>query len=110
MGMKREGKKITTTKPPAGQVISIETSRFNRPGAPESIREERTMMTIECESCAEAGQHGVPATTHSSNPDWSGYDLCAECAAHYDAEGPIGEEVSNPICIIRGGSESKGAK
>jgi hypothetical protein len=27
----------------------------------------------------------VPATTRSVNPDWSGYDLCDECAAEYDA-------------------------
>jgi hypothetical protein len=39
----------------------------------------------ECESCAEGGQHGVPATCHSSNPDWSGYDLCDECRAEYDS-------------------------
>lgn len=45
--------------------------------------EQETM--IECESCAEGGIHGVPATTHSKNPDYSGYNLCAECAAEYDS-------------------------
>ena len=39
--------------------------------------------TVWCESCLVAGEH-TPATTHSKNPDWSGYDLCEECAAEYD--------------------------
>jgi len=42
-----------------------------------------------CESCIIAGIQ-TPATTHSINPDWSGYDLCADCAAHYDNEEPVG--------------------
>lgn len=37
----------------------------------------------ECESCLVAGEH-TPATTYSINPEFSGYDLCAECAAEYD--------------------------
>jgi hypothetical protein len=37
----------------------------------------------ECESHAVNGEH-VPAVGHSSNPDWSGYNLCAECIAEYD--------------------------
>lgn len=41
-------------------------------------------MIHECESCLVAGIH-TPATTHSRNPDYSGYDLCAECAAEYDS-------------------------
>ena len=36
-----------------------------------------------CESCDAAGIKRE-ATTHSTNPDWSGYDLCTECAAEYD--------------------------
>ena len=43
---------------------------------------------IECESCLEAGIH-TEATTHSQNPDFSGYDLCEECAKHYDSREPI---------------------
>lgn len=38
-----------------------------------------------CESCNEHY-----ATTRSTNPDWSGYNLCAECAAEYDARPPVG--------------------
>ena len=37
-----------------------------------------------CESCAVAGREVAAATTHSVNPDFSGYNLCAECAAEYD--------------------------
>jgi len=44
---------------------------------------------IECESCAATGEHGVPATTHSTNPDWSGYNLCQECANEYNSRAPI---------------------
>ena len=47
-----------------------------------------TTNTIECESCLQAGEH-APATTHSMNPDWIGYELCAECAEHYDAHPPL---------------------
>jgi hypothetical protein len=38
----------------------------------------------ECARCLDAGIH-TPATTHSTNPDWSKYDLCAACAAEYDS-------------------------
>ena len=38
---------------------------------------------IWCQSCDVAGIKRE-ATTHSTNPDWSGYDLCEECAAEYD--------------------------
>ena len=44
-----------------------------------------------CESCAVAGIKRE-ATTHSKNPDWSGYDLCNECAAEYDKRPVIGGE------------------
>lgn len=43
----------------------------------------------ECESCAENGEHGVPAVGHSKNPDWSGYNLCQECIDEYDRRSPI---------------------
>lgn len=36
-----------------------------------------------CESCRVAGLDR-PATTHSTHPDFSGYNLCAECAEEYD--------------------------
>lgn len=39
---------------------------------------------LECDSCAENGEHGIPAVGHSQNPDWSGYDLCAQCINEYD--------------------------
>jgi len=42
-----------------------------------------------CESCAVAGEHR-PATHRSTNPDWSHYVLCADCAQHYDGEPPVG--------------------
>jgi hypothetical protein len=38
----------------------------------------------ECDSCLESGEH-TPATTTSTNPDYSGYELCAECVAEYDS-------------------------
>jgi hypothetical protein len=37
-----------------------------------------------CESCAVVGIRR-PAVTHSVNPDYSGYNLCYECAAEYDS-------------------------
>lgn len=43
---------------------------------------------VECESCLVTGEH-VPATGHSTNPDWSGYDLCDECIAEYNSRAPI---------------------
>ncbi|MBU1173314.1 MAG: hypothetical protein KKD44_27420 [Proteobacteria bacterium] len=39
-----------------------------------------------CESCNEK-----PATTHSKNPDWCGYELCGECADEYDNRAPLGQ-------------------
>lgn len=44
-----------------------------------------------CESCLQTGIQ-TPATTHSVNPDWSGYDLCEECAAEYDSRRPTATE------------------
>ncbi len=41
-------------------------------------------VTVECESCLENSEH-KPATTKSVNPEFSGYALCAECAAEYDS-------------------------
>ncbi len=41
-----------------------------------------------CESCAENGE-STPATTRSTNPEWSGYELCAECAAEYNQRAPV---------------------
>jgi len=46
------------------------------------------MAEIECESCAVTGIK-TPATGHSNNPEWSGYDLCDECIAEYDSRQPI---------------------
>ena len=41
----------------------------------------------QCQSHAvEDSRTTVIATTHSTNPDYSGYDLCEECAGHYDLE------------------------
>ena len=45
---------------------------------------ENDQTTNECESCLENGEH-VPATGHCKNPDYSGYNLCDECAAEYDS-------------------------
>lgn len=65
-----------------------------------SARKETTMTTtattitvdqelpVWCESCLVAGEH-VPATGHSANPDWSGYDLCDACRAEYDSRPPV---------------------
>ena len=39
---------------------------------------------ILCDSCLESGQE-TEATTKSVNPDFSGYDLCDDCAAEYDS-------------------------
>jgi len=49
-----------------------------------------------CESCLVGGIERE-ATTHSKNPDWSGYELCEECAAEYDSREPLGyiEEVAS---------------
>jgi hypothetical protein len=50
----------------------------------EYINPETGERMIECDSCAEGGEHGVPAVRHSENPDWSGYDLCQECIEEYN--------------------------
>ncbi len=39
---------------------------------------------LRCESCNEN-----PVTGHCKNPDFAGYDLCAECIAQYDSR-PFG--------------------
>ncbi len=41
-----------------------------------------------CESCLGANI-STPATAHSTNPDWEGYDLCDECQKEYDNREPI---------------------
>lgn len=43
---------------------------------------------IECESCIVAGIH-TPATGHSTNPDWSGYNLCDQCQQEYNNREPL---------------------
>ena len=48
-------------------------------------------MEQECESCAENGDHGVPAVGHSVNPEWSGYWLCRACIGEYDARPPVNQ-------------------
>ena len=50
----------------------------------ERQRGDTSMSQRECESCLEGGLH-TAATTQSTHPDWSGYALCADCAAEYDA-------------------------
>ena len=54
------------------------------------IANENRAQAIECEAHLVAGEH-IPATTHSTNPDWAGYMLCEECAAEYNARGPLGQ-------------------
>jgi len=53
-----------------------------------NIREVREMAKIRCESCAEGGIE-TEATTYSSNPEWSGYELCEECAGEYNSRPPV---------------------
>ena len=49
-----------------------------------------TFNNNQCESHAVSDSSTtVTATTNSRNPDWSGLDLCEECAEHYDAEPPL---------------------
>ena len=55
---------------------------------PAGAQEEKEMDTSECQSCLESGIH-TPATTHSTNPDYAGYDLCEECAAEYNLDGEL---------------------
>ena len=45
-------------------------------------------MHTYCESCRVIGEW-TEATTKSSNPDWSGYNLCEECAAEYNQRPPV---------------------
>lgn len=52
-------------------------------------------MNDECESCAAGGIHGVIATGHSTNPEWTGYDLCDECQAEYNSRSPINQAQAN---------------
>lgn len=50
----------------------------------------------ECESCAAAGQHGIPAVGHSTNPNWSGYWLCQECIDEYNSRAGEGLFTNEP--------------
>lgn len=43
----------------------------------------QTHKQTECDSCRVASEH-VPAMYRSSNPEFSGYELCAECRDEYD--------------------------
>ena len=47
----------------------------------------------ECESCAENGDHGVPAVGHSENPEWSGYWLCEQCIHEYNGRPPVNQVI-----------------
>lgn len=47
-----------------------------------------TPRIVWCESHLVDGER-VAATTHSTNPDWSSLELCAECAAEYDSRPPV---------------------
>jgi hypothetical protein len=49
-----------------------------------------------CESCLQTGER-VPATGHSRNPDWSGYDLCDECQGEYNSRPPV-NQATVPTC------------
>ena len=52
---------------------------------------------ILCESCLMVGI-GTPATTHSINLDWSGYNLCDECAEEYNNRESIDDsEAISPL-------------
>ena len=55
------------------------------------MRRTLDIRQTECDSHAESGEHGVPATTRSTNPDFNGYNLCAECAEEYNGREPITE-------------------
>ena len=43
---------------------------------------------IKCDAHLVNGEH-VPATGHSSNPEWAGYNLCDKCLAEYNNRQPI---------------------
>ncbi len=75
-----------------GRTMTGETERWyllTRLNAPAEEIAAGFEAVIECESCAEGGQHGVPAVGHSRNPDWSGYNLCQECIDEYDSRPSI---------------------
>lgn len=48
---------------------------------------------VECESCLMAGEH-TRATCISSSPKWSGYALCAECAAELDNDTDVCPDIT----------------
>jgi hypothetical protein len=82
IGIKSEPQTVRRAQP------LISTQRSARPGAALVIGGEmpETETGRLCESClASIQRQETPATTHSTNPDFSGYDLCAECAAEYDS-------------------------
>jgi hypothetical protein len=66
-----------------------------------------THRQLECDSCRDTDDH-TSATARSINPDWSGYDLCGECAAKYDAEcvakpaSALTAEALSPIAALEG--------
>lgn len=73
----------------AARMAHSTNGRLVDSGQDHNEEEEREMATqIWCDSCLEAGIH-TPATTHSTNPEWSGYDLCEECAEEYNQRPPI---------------------
>ena len=51
----------------------------------EAVPDKDMLM---CESCHENGII-TPATTRSTNPDWSGYELCEACARDLDEREPV---------------------
>ena len=58
---------------------------------PKLISVDQFSLEVEwCESCVEGDRFSIgmtiaEATTQSVNPDFSGMELCAECAAEYDS-------------------------
>ena len=71
-----------------GVVVTLPNGSEFQVSIVRSANPDDRARTTACESCAVAGVDR-PATTHSTNPDWSGYDLCDECAAEYDQRPPI---------------------
>ena len=71
---------MMATKPTAREIGARELGLYKREG--------ETMGNQECESCAEAGDHGVPGVGYSKNKNWSGYWLCQECINEYDSRMP----------------------
>jgi len=78
----------STGREHVSSIIRLALRELNARGITERRQTVETHV-IECESCAATGEHGVPATTHSTNPDWSGYNLCQQCANEYDGRAPI---------------------